>query len=111
MAGGHSSSGEAEFISHPNTRTLHRGTRDDGAECGQQNDSWAVVDAKDPLDAVMYYGTPPCSKCFRHAAGLRRVILKTHRPVVIHADLSDIVNRLPWSLDEDSKKRGGCGGD
>lgn len=91
---------EAEFISHPNTRTLHRGDRDDGAECGQQSDTWATVDAENPLDAVLTYGTYPCSKCFHHAAGLGRVYLKKHSATVVRADLSEIVARLPWDVDD-----------
>lgn len=94
------------FVQHPNTRTLHRGSREGGAECGQPSDSWAELEAENPLDAVLTYGGSACTKCFRRAAGLRRVDLKEHSSHRIHADLSDIVDRLPWSLHTGTKQTG-----
>jgi hypothetical protein len=90
-----------EFISHPNTGTLHYGTRADGADCGAYADSWAVVDADNPLDAVVNYATPPCTRCFDHAHQLVPVYKKLHSAVVIRRDLDDLAARLPYEVGGD----------
>ncbi len=58
---------EDGFISSP-ARTVHRGTREGGAVCGQTHGGeWARVDAEDAEEAVMDYDLEPCSKCIRDA--------------------------------------------
>jgi len=90
---------EQNFISHPNTRTLHRGTREDGAACGQPSDSWAVVDAENPMGAVLHYATPPCSKCFTHGYhDLKRVYLSEHTAVACEYTTESVVNASSWEV-------------
>jgi len=90
---------EQNYISHPNTRTLHRGTREDGAECGQPSDSWAKVDAVNQMHAVLKYATPPCSKCFTHGYhDLQRVYLKEHTAVACEYSTEDVIEASSWSI-------------
>ena len=95
------SDGSKQFVSHPNTRTLHYGTLQEGANCGQVTQvGWAEVDADNQLDAVLNYGTQPCSKCFTYAYhDLKRVYLKEHTAVKCHYSLEEAIESLPWSVD------------
>jgi hypothetical protein len=90
-----------EFVSNPNTGTLHRGTRDGGVQCGSSCKSWATVDAPNPLAAVVNHGTPPCSRCFDHTHRLNRVFVKLHTATVIRKDMDELTATLPWSVDDD----------
>lgn len=87
---------EYDLISHPNTRTLHYGNRDDGAKCGQPSDSWATVDAEHPLDAVVTYATPACCKCFPESLRLNTVYRIDHSALVVGIDREKVIRRLPW---------------
>jgi hypothetical protein len=100
-----SKGGTGKFISHPNQRTLHRGTREDGAKCGVGSDSWGRVDAKNPLDAVVNYATPPCTRCFNHTRQLAAIYKKVHSAAVVHRDMDELTKRLPWSIDSDTDRR------
>lgn len=52
--------------------TVHRGNRDDGAECGQHApNGWATVDADSDEEAVMHYNLQPCTKCIDKSYTLR----------------------------------------
>jgi hypothetical protein len=100
-----SSGGTEQFISHPNTRTLHRGSRSDGAECGQPSDSWATVDAENPLDAVLNYGCPPCSKCFsRGYHDLSRIYYKEHTAVLCRYSVEEVIESSIWPIDADTDR-------
>jgi len=88
--------GGSDFISHPNTRTLHRGTRTDGPDCGQAGDSWAEVDAETPLEAVLDYATPPCTKCINHVGPLNALYKIDHSAFRIYQEKSEIISQLPW---------------
>jgi hypothetical protein len=92
----------SNFVSHPNTRTLHRGTRENGPECGQPGDSWVGVDATDPLEAVVRYATPPCTKCIDHSLRLSTLYQIEHSATVIRQDRADIIDRLPWELPKEA---------
>ena len=94
----------SDFISHPNTRTLHRGDRENGPSCGQQSDSWATVDAENPLEAVLDYATPPCSKCFKHTGRLNAVYKDKHTATVVYADIDDVIRLLPWNRPTNTDK-------
>jgi len=91
-----------QFISHPNTRTLHIGTRERGAECGQvSQEGWASVDATNQLDAVLNYATQPCRKCFTHGYhDLHRIYLKEHTSILVEKPLDELTKTLPWELSE-----------
>jgi hypothetical protein len=90
---------DQQFISHPNTRTLHRGTREDGAGCGQPAEAWAEVDAENQMDAVLNYGTPPCSKCFKHGYhDLQRVYLSEHTAVACEYTTENVIEASSWSV-------------
>lgn len=54
-----------EFICASNQYTVHRGNREDGAECGTtiRSSDWVVVKAENAEDAVMNYNLRPCIKC------------------------------------------------
>jgi len=95
-----SSDGIEQFICHPNTRTLHRGTREDGAECGQpDSEGWAEVDAENPMDAVLNYGTQPCTKCFRTSYhDLKRVYFSEHTAVACEYETEEVVEESRWSV-------------
>jgi len=87
------------FISHPNTRTLHRGTRDGGAECGQPSDSWATLDAENQMHAVLKYATPPCRKCFTHGYhDLKRVYLNEHTAVACEYTTKEVIESSSWDV-------------
>lgn len=103
--------GDNQFISHPNTRTLHRGTREVGAECGQplQSGGWGRVDAENPVDAVLTYGTPPCTKCFKHTNRLNTLYLIEHSARVVRKSKQDVLDLLPW--DEPEKELATDGGE
>lgn len=96
-----------EFISHPNTRTLHRGTRDDGAACGQPGDTWVGVGADNPLEAVVAYGVRPCSKCFKRSYRLAIVYKKVHSATLITRDMAELTATLPWSPPRGEAEDGG----
>ena len=87
-----------QFISNPNTRTMHYGTRETGAECGSQADSWAELDAVNPLHAVEKYAAIPCTRCFNHVGRLNTVYTDRHSATVCYQDVSEVIERLPWSL-------------
>lgn len=91
------------FISHPNTRTLHNGTREEGADCGSYADSWATIDAMNPLQAVVEYAVIPCTHCIDHTGQLNAVYQAEHTATVIHQDVDEIVARLPWELIEETE--------
>jgi hypothetical protein len=95
-----STSGAERFISHPNTRTLHRGTREDGAECGQPgSEGWAEVGAENPMSAVLNYGTQPCFKCFRTGYhDLERVFLSEHTAVACRYEADEVIDSSRWSV-------------
>lgn len=103
--------GDNQFICHPNTRTLHRGTREVGAECGQplQSGGWGRVDAENPVDAVLTYGTPPCTKCFKHTNRLNTLYLIEHSARVVCKSKQDVLDLLPW--DEPEKELATDGGE
>jgi hypothetical protein len=95
----HTSDGTGrKYISHPNTSTLHKGDRESGAACGTQSESWATVEAKNPLDAVVTYATPPCTRCFRFTGRLATIYKHHHSATVVHQDIDNVVDGLPWSL-------------
>jgi len=104
MSDGEYTDGTEQFVSHPNTRTLHRGTREDGAECGQpDSDGWAEVDAENPLDAVLNYGTQPCTKCFRtNYHDLKRVYFSEHTAVACEYETEEVIEESRWSLQPDT---------
>ena len=90
----------SDFVCHPNTRTLHRGTRDEGAACGQPSDSWAEVDAENQMAAVLNHATPPCSKCFTHGYhDLKRVYLKEHTAVACEYTTAEVVEASSWDVE------------
>jgi hypothetical protein len=108
MTDGTSASDTEQFVSHPNTRTLHRGTREDGAECGQYSeDGWATVDAEDPMDAVVNYATKPCSKCFTTGYhDLQRVYLKEHTAVLCEYETEEIIDPSRWEVQTETNQGG-----
>jgi len=74
-----------KFISSP-ARTVHRGTREDGAECGQTHGGeWGLVDAEDAEEAVMKYDLKPCSKCFSNSMRLNKWRMDVHSAFVIES--------------------------
>lgn len=71
------------FISSP-ARTVHRGTREEGADCGQTHDGeWGEVDAEDAEEAVMRYNLVPCSKCFDNSYRLNRWRVDVHGSTIV----------------------------
>jgi len=66
-------------------RTVHHGTREDGAECGTQySGQWAVVDADSEEEAVMKYDIRPCSRCFDRHYTLNQWRLAEYSSTVMH---------------------------
>jgi len=95
-----------QFISNPNTRTMHYGTRERGADCGTQADTFAELDAENPLHAVEKYAAKPCTRCFEHVCRLNSVYIDRHSATVFHGDISEVIGRLPWSLPPDTDQAG-----
>ncbi|WP_135306327.1 hypothetical protein [Haloarcula amylovorans] len=63
---------DLSFVSS-NTNTVHRGTQEDGPECGtQQKGDWAAVDADDEEEAVMDYNLQPCTRCIENSYRLEQ---------------------------------------
>lgn len=72
-----------DFISS-DRGTVHRGTREDGPECGvRQNGEWASVDADDEEEAVMDYDLVPCTNCIENSLRLERWRKDVHTAHVI----------------------------
>lgn len=94
----------SDYIAQPNTGRLHKGTREDGAECGQYTETpWSDVDAENPLEAVCIYAVNPCTKCFSRTIALHKVLLKLHSAHVIRKDLEEITKHLEWEIPEEVK--------
>ncbi|QIO25477.1 hypothetical protein [Haloarcula sp. JP-L23] len=71
------------FISS-NTGKVHRGTREDGPECGtRQKGAWASVDADDEEEAVMDYNLNPCTRCIERSYELARWRADVHSATVM----------------------------
>lgn len=98
-----SEDGTEQFISHAKTRTLHLGTREDGAECGQPDtEAWEGVDAENAMDAVLNYGMQPCSKCFTTGYhDLNLVYISEHTAVACHYETEDVIEESRWSVEAD----------
>lgn len=97
---------ESEFVSHPNTHTLHRGTREDGAECGTQSErGWAPIEAENPAEAVLRFATPTCTRCFKRSRLLDRLYLIEHSATVCQASVADVLERLPWDVPDEREAR------
>jgi hypothetical protein len=91
-----SDTGTPRFIS--SAARVHRGTRETGAECGQvlRTSDWAIVDAANPLDAVVRFGNRPCSKCFSRCNDLQMIHTIDHSSVVVPHDRAAVIARLPY---------------
>ena len=81
-----------------NGSTFHRGTREDGAECGQVADSWAQFEAVNPIVAVAKYAHTPCSSCFGKAYALSGLYRALHTNSILDRDPDEIASRLPWEV-------------
>jgi len=100
--GGQAGLPDTRFISHPDTKTLHRGDPESGPRCGTVAEEWDGVEADDALEGVLQFGRSPCQQCF--TAGyhtLNRVYLKEHTAVRTEVSLQAIVGPSQWSLDEE----------
>lgn len=74
-----------QFIFNPSTDTLHRGTREEGPECGTHIPTEVgSVDASDVEEAVMKFNLVPCSKCIDNDLQLNRWRVDVHGATVIH---------------------------
>lgn len=79
-------SGDESFIAS-NTNKVHRGTQEDGPECGaRQKDEWASVDAGDEEEAVMDYNLSPCLNCIMRPLTLSRWRRMIHGPSALDRD-------------------------
>lgn len=77
---------DLSFISS-DRRTVHRGTRDDGPECGtRQNSAWATVDADTEEEAVMKYDLVPCTRCIEDHYKLELWRKDAYDAVVVHSE-------------------------
>lgn len=77
-------SDESDFISS-NRRTVHRGTQEEGPECGaHQKGEWATVDADTAEEAVMDYNLVPCTRCIENSYRLERWRKDVHSATVMH---------------------------
>lgn len=86
MASESTSATRTESFIMSSARTVHRGTREDGAECGQTHGSeWASVDAEDAEEAVMRYNLVPCSKCISNSSRLDRWRMDVHSAYVVRS--------------------------
>lgn len=73
-----------EFISS-SERTVHRGNREDGAECGATVDNgWGIVRAGDEEEAVMKYNLSPCTNCIEEHSKLNLWRMDCYSSTVIH---------------------------
>ena len=66
-------------------RTVHRGTREDGADCGTQQDGeWGHVDAETEEEAVLRYNLVPCRRCIDRSMELERWRKDLYSSLVMH---------------------------
>lgn len=82
--------------------TFHRGSREDGTECGQTAPSgWAQFEAPNPMMAVVDYAHAPCTKCFNGARtrALEQLHLALHSPTITSRSVPGIIESLPWDTD------------
>jgi hypothetical protein len=98
--------GTERFAVHPNTQRLHKGCRENGAECGTQSSSgWAEIEATNPLNAVVVYAVRPCTRCFNRSLTLSRIYKKLHTSLLIEKSTEEIAATLPWELHTDGDEQ------
>lgn len=55
------------------SRTVHRGSSEDGTECGTiAQNGWVPVNADTEAEAVLDYNLKPCSKCIENSYELEQ---------------------------------------
>lgn len=99
---------EGNFVAGATAHTFHRGTSNGGAQCGQvlHKNRWTDLSASNPLQVVVKYGFEPCSKCFgQYRRQLHTLNLIDHSAYLVHEDREDVIDRLPWQLDEKSETK------
>jgi len=79
---------ENDFISNPNSKRLHRGSREDGPNCSAKiSTTPTVIDAETPTEAVLRYNLLPCINCIENHYQLNRWRLDLHSATVMdHVD-------------------------
>lgn len=80
------------FISS-NASTVHRGTPEDGPQCGtRQKGEWATADADDEEEAVMDYNLQPCTRCIERSYRLEQWRADIHSATV----MGDVGTPAKW---------------
>lgn len=89
---------DTTYVTNANNRTMHKGDRENGPECGSQPQSLATLDAENPLHAVDKFAVVPCTRCFRYTGRLTAYYKDKHTATVVHQNTQDIIRSLPWEI-------------